>query len=717
MKRNFLIAIMLLLVTGVVRADEGMWLPFRIKSDVIAQMHQLGFLLDADDIYSSDKPSFNDAVVGLGTEGRPFSHFCTGGLVSDKGLFITNHHCGYGFIQKHSTMQNDYLTDGFWAYDHSQELTNIGLTASIMRRMEDVTEIILEGVTENLSHDVRDSIIKLNILAVEKEAIEGTHYLAKVNPFYNGTEYYLSVYEIFNDVRLVGAPPSAIGKFGGDTDNWVWPRHTGDFAMFRIYAGPDNKPAAYSPDNKPYSPDKFFEINGNSVAENDFTFIMGYPGTTQEYLPSAAIELQKNIQNPIRIQLREMRIETMKRHMEQSQEVRIKYSSKVAGVANAWKKWIGEIQGLDRFDVIYKKQELEKEFENFAASNPKYNEIISDYNTIYSQINAIAPYQEYYFEGAYQVEIIRFISAFSALAKAEKTVSLEQQENMISRVRSFYKDYYLPIDKIVFEKLMTEFSSNVPIEYQPEQFTKLENRFKNDFKAMSDWLFESSLFTDSTKLITFIDGYTIKKAKTIHKDPLYQLYSGLVDAYNMLLAPKFKSLYQELPPIHKLYMQGLREMQHDKTFFPDANSTFRIAFGKVQGYNPKDAIKYHWRTTIDGIIQKNNPEIYDYDVPKKLLELYANKDFGSYSDATGEVPVCFSATNHTTGGNSGSPVLDANGRLVGLNFDRAWEGVMSDLYYNPEICRNISIDIRYALFIVDKYAGAQNLIDEMSIIK
>ena len=717
MKKTFTIAMVIFLSATFTRADEGMWLPFRIKSDIIQKMQKLGFLLDAEDIYSPKSPSLKDAVVGLGREGYPFRHFCTGGLISNQGLFITNHHCGYGYIQKHSTLQNDYLTNGFWAYDLSQELTNTGLTASIMVRMEDVTAEVFKGVSDTQSATIQDSIIKSNIKSIEKEAVKGTHYLANVNPFYNGTEYYLSVYEIFTDVRLVGAPPSAIGKFGGDTDNWMWPRHTGDFSLFRIYAGPDNKPAPYSPDNKPYTPNKFFEVNGNSVSENDFTFVMGYPGTTQEYLPAAAIDLQKNIENPIRIKLRELRIETMKHYMQQSKSVRIKYSSKVAGIANGWKKWIGEIQGLDRFNVIQIKKDLDAKVEQYGKENLKYENVVSDYNLVYEQIKNIASYREYYYEGVYQIEIIRFIFGFRELANADNLVDIEQQMSYISTVRDFYKDYYKPIDLVVFEKLMKEFCDNVPMEYQPEILVKLQKRFKSNYNEMGNWLFSKSMFTDSTKLIKYISNYSQKDAKAIQKDPLFVLYQGLSDTFKTLLRPQFKDLEQKLPAVHKLYIQALREMQPDKTFYPDANSTFRIAYGKVQGFVPKDAVKYNWRTSICGIIEKDNPEIYDYNVPIKLKQLYNSKDFGSYSDSTGKVPVCFAATNHTTGGNSGSPILDSNGRLVGLNFDRAWEGVMSDLYYNPEICRNVALDIRYALFIIDKYAGAKNLIEEIKVVK
>jgi hypothetical protein len=714
-KSTLLIAVLLSGFITNALADEGMWLPFKLKENTIGQMQEKGFKLEAEDIYSPDRPSFNDAVVGLGREGRPFSHFCTGGLISDKGLFVTNHHCGYGYIQRHSTLQNDYLTDGFWAYSLNEELTNTGLTASILRRMEDVTQLVFEGINVKHSNKERDSVMRSNMLSIEQKAIEGTHYFARVSPFYNGNEYYLSVYEIFNDVRLVGAPPSAIGKFGGDTDNWVWPRHTGDFSLFRIYAGPDNKPAPYSSENKPYVPDKYFEINGNGVKEGDFTFVMGYPGTTQQYLPSAAIAFQKNIENPIRIKLREIRIETMKDFMEQDRAVRIQYSSKVAGLANAWKKWIGEIQGLDRFEVVEQKKMLESRFFDFSKENAEYKDVLNQYDEIYAQLSKITPYREYYNEGAYQIELIRFVHSLRELGN--KSNSEINKKEYVTVVRDFYKDYFLPIDKALFSKLMVQFEANVPVEYQPDYYKKIRKQFKGDLEKLGAWFFEKSVFADSAKLIKAINDFGAKNQKIIISDPAYLLYTGLQEIYENLLNPQFRVLERKLPALNKLYLEGLRKMQTEKTFYPDANSTFRIGYGQVYGYSPIDAVHYDWHTTLAGIMEKDNPDIYDYDVPKKLKELYKDKDFGPYTDAANKVAVCFAATNHTTGGNSGSPILDANGRIVGINFDRAWDGVMSDLYYNPQICRNISLDIRYIMFIVDKYAGAQNIIKELSIVR
>ncbi|HPW66666.1 MAG TPA: S46 family peptidase [Salinivirgaceae bacterium] len=711
MRKSVFYLFLVFLFTAIqVRADEGMWLPFKLKDGIINQMKENGLALEADDIYSLEKHGLSEAVVGLGTEGRPFRHFCTGGIISNQGLFITNHHCGYGFIQKHSTLQNDYLKDGFWAHSMEEELVNTGLTVSILRKMEDVTQSVFKGIDDKMSVTEIDSVIKENIKVIEKEAVEGNHYHAKVYSYYNDNEYYLSVYEIFNDVRLVGAPPSAIGNFGGDTDNWVWPRHTGDFALFRIYAGADNKPASYSPDNKPYVPDKYFEINGKGLSENDFTFVMGYPGITQQYLPSQAITLLKDHENPIRIELRDIRISIMKQFMAQDREVGIKYSSKVAGVANSWKRWIGEIQGLNRFDVVGQKKELENKFSNFAKSFPEYQNILERFDFIYTELYKIAPLRVYYDEGPYQIELLRFARQLRSLGSNADSID---KEKLISVTRKFYKDYHQPIDREICARILNKFDSSVPPEYQPDYFKTIKKEFVGNFDKIADSFYSQSIFADSTKLIELINDYELSKSEVVLKDPFYQLYTALQDTYSELIAPQLRQLERELPDLEKRYVEGLRKMQADRQFYPDANSSFRIAYGKTKGYESVDSGYYEWYTTLDGVIEKGNLGVYDYVVPDKLKDLYKSKDFGTYTGEDGKVSVCFAATNHTTGGNSGSPVVDAHGRLVGINFDRAWEGVMSDMYYNPEICRNISLDIRFALFIIERYGKAQNIIKEL----
>ncbi|HON17892.1 MAG TPA: S46 family peptidase, partial [Salinivirgaceae bacterium] len=643
-KRTLLLISLCLWITKVSLADEGMWVPFKLKEQIIRQMQEMGLKLTANELYTPDSASINQAVVGLGLAGRPFRHFCTGGLVSNEGLFITNHHCGYSYIQQYSTLDHDYLSDGFWAYDKSQELQATNLTASILIRMEDVTDKVLENITPETPQKNRDSIVRNNIKKIEQESVKGTHYKANISSFFGENEFYLSVYEIFEDVRLVGAPPSAIGKFGGDTDNWVWPRHTGDFCLFRIYAGPDNKPAPYSPNNKPYKPTRFFKINPEGVSENTFTFVMGYPGTTQQYLPSYAIEFIKNVQNPLSIHLRDIRIKTMKKYMEINPQVRIQYSAKVASSANAWKKWIGENQGLERFNVVQKKQELEQQFQSHYANQEPYNSVLANFKTIYQNLSQITPNQLYFSEGVFNIELLSFAGKFENLWEMDS----KQIAGLINQIESFHKDYYAPIDREIFVQIIAEFDKNVSSEFKPELLQKLLKKYNNNPEKLADWLFSKSIFLNKEKTIKLLET-PAKNRKTIESDPAFQLYQAFDKTYTEKIRPMMQQYRQELPTLNRRFISGLRQIQPSKTFFPDANSTFRIAYGAVRGYSPRDAVIYHYQTTLDGIMEKDNPEIYDYNVPQQLREIYRNKDFGNYTTSEGKVPVCFAATNHTTG--------------------------------------------------------------------
>jgi hypothetical protein len=720
-KRLLSFVLAILLILPLARADEGMWVPVLLKKHSFAEMQKAGFKLTAEDIYDINNASLKDAVVGLGRAGRPFSHFCTGELVSDEGLFITNHHCGFRAIQQHSTVEHDYLTDGFWAYSKSEELANPWMTASFLKRMEDVTQKVLEGVTDEMSEEERELKIRDNQKAIIEAAEKGTHFRANIKQFFAGNEYYLSVYEIFEDVRLVGAPPSAIGKFGGDTDNWSWPRHTGDFAMFRIYASKENKPAEYNEENQPLKPIKYFEISTKGINKGDFTMVLGYPGTTEQYIPSFAVELKKNHINPLRIKLRGTRLDVMNKYMENDKAVRIQYASKYAGVSNGWKKWIGENKGLERFETIKHKQELETKFKEWAKNNPKYAGIVEEYETQYKDLTLLQKGFYYAIESALEIELIDFAGQFSRLYRDAQKEDSEEEikadiERLKSRTTSHFKDYYLPIDKEITAKVLKIYFKGVPDMYRPPIMDSINKEYNGNFEAYANHLFDHSIFTTQTKVEDFLNNFSKDKYTVIEQDPAFILFSNVVDYYREAIQPGYASISDTLDILDRKYIAGLRKMQSDKVFYPDANSTFRIAFGKVNGYEPRDGVKYHYQTTLKGIIEKDNPDVYDYRVPQKLKDLYEAKDYGNYTNSTGELPVCFIGTNHTTGGNSGSPVLDAEGRLIGINFDRAWEGVMSDITYKPEICRNIMLDIRYVLFIVDKFANAQNLINEMTLI-
>jgi len=695
-----------------------MWIPLLIEKYNIKIMQEKGFRLSAEDIYSVNKACMKDAVVIFGGG-------CTGEVISPEGLLITNHHCGYGQIQRHSTLEHDYLTNGFWAMNRSEELPNPGLTVTFLRRMEDVTAKVLEGVVENLTEEIRDSIINSNISMIEKKAVEGTEYRATVKPFFMGNQYFLFVNETFKDIRLVGAPPSSIGKFGGETDNWIWPRHTGDFSLFRIYAGKDNKPAAYSKDNVPYKPPYYFPVSLKGVKEGDFTMVFGYPGTTYEYVPSFHIDMIKNYINPKMIEIRTVEIEIMESAMASDPLIRIQYSAKKSGLANSWKKWQGENQGLERMNVIKSKQDYEERFTSWVNQDEqrklKYGNILPGYREIYEQ------YRKYLFVNNYTAEVINGAEAIAfsrnagLLENLIRTNSGEEQikaakERLLAAGKSFFKDYNQATDMKLFVAVMEMYSKNMEPEWQAPVFKEIREYCKGDFSALAKKIYSRSPFTDEARFNSFITGFSKKSLKVLEKDVFYRLGNGFVEFLSFKVRDELIGLGNELKRLNRIYMAAQMEFEKEKIFYPDANSTLRVAYGQVKGYFPRDAVYYTHSTTVRGIMEKDNPQIYDYNVPEKLKVLYRNKDFGRYA-RDGEVPVCFVANNHTTGGNSGSPVINAEGHLIGVNFDRAWEGVASDMAFNPEQSRNISLDIRYALFIIDKFAGAGYLLNEMTIIE
>jgi hypothetical protein len=685
-----------------------MWIPLLIEKFNIEDMQAKGFKLSAEDIYSINQACIKDAIV-------IFGRGCTGELVSDQGLILTNHHCGYGAIQRHSSIENDYLTDGFWAMNREEELPNPGLSVTFLERIEDVTDQVLEGVKKKHSEAERNEIIDKNAEAIEVAAVEGKDLTASVRSFYYGNQYFLFIYKQYNDVRLVGAPPSAIGKFGGDTDNWVWPRHTGDFSVFRIYADKDNNPAEYSPENVPYKPKKFLPISLKGIDEGDFTWVLGYPGGTSQYITSDAIRLIKEVRNPNRVAVRDKRIEVMNKYMETNDTIRIKYASKNAGASNSWKRWKGEIVGLERLNAIEKKEKLEKEFTNWAQKNKEYRDVLTELENIYNNIEEYAVAMDYYWEAIRSVEVIRFASRFGKVI--EMANSEEQNddwdseiENLKNQTERFFKDYVVKIDREIFEQLLPMYFNNVDKNFQPE-IKGLHGNYADYVNS----IYQTTIFTDKDKVLEFLNG-SIEDVKSLSEDPAYQLYSDFSEVVNQKVYPVYDSLSQRSRELYRTYMKGLMEMQDDKILFPDANFTMRVSYGEVKGSYPRDGIVYKYYTTLDGVIEKDNPKIYDYDVPDRLKELYESKNYGRY-EVDGTVPVCFIATNHTTGGNSGSPVLDAEGNLIGLNFDRMWEGIMSDMVFDPDHSRNITLDIRYVLFIIDKFAGADHLIDEMKIIE
>ncbi len=711
------IVLALLLFTGVagVTAKEGMWIPLLLEKYNLEEMHQMGFKLTAQDIYDVNQASMKDAVV-------IFGRGCTGELISGEGLIITNYHCGYGNIQSHSSVENDYLTHGFWAMNKGEELPNSGLTVSFLEYMEDVTNQILNG-TEGLIEEEIQKKIAENTKALEEEAAQNGKYSASVKPLFYGNQYFLYVYKVYRDIRLVGAPPSAIGKFGGDTDNWMWPRHTGDFSLFRIYAGKDNEPANYSPENVPFHSKKYFPVSLKGVQPEDFTMVFGYPGTTMQYIPSHEVDIILNQRDPDRIKVRDKKLEIIGTDMEKDAKIRIQYSAKYQGISNSWKKWQGEIKGLHRMNAVNKKHEFEREFENWARVNNKwhneYRIIFENFDSLYKVYKSYIHASDYYSEVVFRgVEIFQLAEKMDLIIKsienkqAEKTTALKI--SALNSFPGFFKNFNQPTDEKLFAELLPLFNNSLETNYLPENFN--ENFRKTGDENLVEKIYRKSVLTDTLKLKKLLEKGTEKQLLQLAKDPIVKMYHELSFKYNRDISPVVDQTTAQITANMKLYMAGIMEMKTGKQLYADANFTLRVAYGKVEGYKPQDGVTYKYFTTLTGIMEKDNPEIYDYDVPNRLKELYVNKDFGRY-EVNGDVPVCFTASNHTTGGNSGSPVVNANGELIGVNFDRCWEGTMSDIMFDPEVCRNISLDIRYALFIIDKFAGAGYLLDEMQIVE
>ena len=704
MKRLTLI-VLGLIASFAARADEGMWLPTLICQR-IADMKDNGCKLTAKDIYDINQASLKDAVV-------QFGRGCTGELISSEGLLLTNHHCGYGQIQKHSSVEHDYLRDGFWAMNRNEELPNEGLTVSILERMEDVTDRILKGCNSQMDESQRQEVIEQNIRTLT-DSIDKNGRKVSVEALYYGNQYFLFIYRVYEDVRLVGAPPSSIGKFGGDTDNWMWPRHTGDFSIFRVYADKDNNPAPYSKDNVPYRPKKHLEISTKGVNEGDFTMVYGFPGRTQEYLHSEGVRYIEETGDPQKIALRTIRLNIMGKYMQQSQKVRIQYSSKHAGVANAWKKWQGEVKGLKKMKTVTTKQAYEKEFAAWAKGG-EFDGVTEKLAELYMKLEPYAYATDYYNESVRAIELPAFAMNIARLfSKGNDGNVIFDKAKAEKLAEDFYRDYHQPIDKEIFIALMHEYDKNVNEGFKTEYFKNCLKEHQS-IERWADYIFSNSIFTDSR----CIAALTAEDKEKVATDPATEFLNEFLKWYHNDIIPVTKVLNQDIQLAYRDYMRGQmvysRTQRKARDFYPDANFTLRVAYGHVKGYSPADGIYYIPNTTIEGIMQKDNPEIFDYNIPQVLRDAYAEKDYGRWVNKDGQVPVCFLATNHTTGGNSGSPVLNAKGQLIGLNFDRVWEGTMSDLVFDPEICRNIALDIRYVLFTIEKIGGAGYLLDEMTI--
>ena len=707
---KFLKLLLVLVVFQVQAQQGGMWIPSLLEGTNEKEMKALGMKISAEDIYSVNHSSLKDAVPH-------FNGGCTAEMISPKGLLLTNHHCGYDNIQNHSTVEHDYLTDGFWAYKLEEELPNKDLTVTFIVKIEDVTNKIFEGVLNLPTESDKQKKIQQNIAAVSKNFPKEAWQDAMIRTFYDGNQYLLFVTETFKDVRLVGAPPSSIGKFGSDTDNWVWPRHTGDFSLFRIYADKNNRPAAYSKDNVPYTPKHFFPVSAKGIQENDFTMVMGYPGRTQEYLPSFAVEQIVNDLNPAKIEIRDAALKVQDGFMRKDNAIKIQYASKYASVANYWKKWIGETKGLKKSNAVAIKKAFEKKFQervNKAGKQAEYGTLLADFEKNYNEIREYAIARDYFTEVVLRnSEILSFGYRLYQLEQVYNTrgeqAFNDRKNNLISGFEGLYNDYNAQVDEKVFEQLIALYATKSPKQFLPESLNNANT------SALTTSIFSTSKLTSYTSLKELLNGDAKTVLEKINQDAAYKLVKSIADSYQKNVAPKFDEINLKNVALQRTYMKGIMEFFPNDRIFPDANSTLRVTYGKVKGYKPSDAVIYEPISYLDGVIEKYVPGDYEFDVPKKLIDLYNAKDYGRYADKNGKMPLAFIATNHTTGGNSGSPALDAKGNLIGLNFDRVWEGTMSDIYYSPEICRNIMVDARYILFIIDKFAGAKNLIEEMTI--
>ncbi len=714
MKIHLVLAILCVLLIRPLWAVEGMWLPVLLKELNEKEMKSMGMRISAEDLYSINRSSLKDAVFLFGGG-------CTAEVISSQGLLLTNHHCGYSQIQSHSSLQNDYLKYGFWAKTLKEELPNKGLTATRIVRMQLVTdEVLKDAIKQDGSID--QTIIDANCKRIAQQSVIGTHYEASVKPFYYGNEYYLIVSETFKDIRLVGAPPSFIGKFGGDTDNWMWPRHTGDFAIFRIYVGPDNKPAEYSENNVPYKPLHHFPISLKGIQPNDFTMVYGFPGRTQQYLPSAMVKLIMNDLNPVRIQIRQKSLAVIDKAMASSDELRIKYAAKQSRISNAYKKWIGENRGLKKLDAIRVKQDWEARYLQAVKGTP-YEFLVQQFNTWVESFRPFALANDYYNELIFSgPEIFRFANNFVKFVKSYPDLKAngeldKQILTLKSGVEGYFKNYDAEVDKQIMIAVFPVFYSGLDASMIPQVLNDEMAKFKNDISAFSNHLYASTIFADKNKMLAWLEKVDNKAIKKIMADPVYKITDDLYQIYIEKVDKGYDEYFDKIQAGMFSFMKSLLQyLPHDRRYYPDANSTLRVSYGKVEGYSPKDGMIYHWQTTIDGIIQKYTPNDTEFDLDQRFIELYKNKDYGRYG-SNGTLPVAFTASNHTTGGNSGSPVLNADGHLIGINFDRAWESTMSDIMYDPERCRNIICDIRYVLWVIDKYAGASNLINEMTIIQ
>jgi len=733
MKKAFysIVSLLVFFSLGKAKADEGMWLPMYIERLNYVDMQKMGLQLTAEEIYSVNHSSMKDAIVGLADNPAPNGFFCTAEIVSEEGLLFTNHHCGFDAIQNHSTVEHDYLADGFWAMNRSEELPNEELTASVLIRMENITDSIIPFLNDSMSENERTGTIRKITGRMKKAASDDGKYNVVAKSFFEGNEFYMFVYLVYKDVRLVGAPPSSIGKFGGDTDNWMWPRQTGDFSIFRIYTAPDGSPAEYSTDNVPLKPKYYLPISLDGVKEDDFSMIWGFPGGTQRYLTAASVQDKLDYFYPPIIDVYGKKLEIWKEHMDANRAVKIKYASQYASAANTWKYMVGQQRGVKNLDLVNEKKSFEKDFNAWTEKTIRNKEVYGDVvNTIDSSNSETAPYMKPLLyaslSGLGGSDIIGFAREFSGLqglmeqkdeekdkdkrANKEEQISKAAEQLRVSAAE-YFEEYDRFTDEDVFAALTEIYYNELPESLHPEVLDEMVEKYKFDFIAYANYVFSNSFMSNQASVDAFLND---PKLKVLDKDPAFQLMQGYVEKY-MQLRGNYINENDAKDKAERMYISGMREMQTFKKFYPDANSTMRFSYGEVLDYSPTDAVEYDYVTHLKGVIEKEDENNDEFYVEPKLIELYETKDYGPYANDDGTMVTCFLTNNDITGGNSGSPVINAKGEMIGLAFDGNWEAMSSDLSFAPNLQRTICVDIRYVLFIIDKYAGASNIIDELTI--
>lgn len=709
MKKMKIFALIGLMLTSVMaKADEGMWLPFMLGRNY-ADMKKHGLKLTAEQLYSINKSSMKDAIISFGG-------FCTGEVISDKGLVLTNHHCGYDAIAESSTAEKNYLDNGFWAKNYKEEIAIPGLTATFVIRIEDVSKTINKELNANMTAEERRAKIAELSKTLTAQATEGTHYTAFVRDFFEGNEFYLFVNETFKDIRMVGTPPQSVGKFGGDTDNWMWPRHTGDFSMFRIYSGSDNKPADFNDANVPLTPKHSLPISLKGVKANDYAMIMGFPGRTNRYLTSFGVEQAVSLEQPKIVDVRAKKLEVMKKHMDQDVEVRLNYSSKYAQVANYWKYFIGQSTQLTNNKVADKKRKIEADFMKFSKGKAEYETVLSDYEKSYKTLNDVINLKVYQSEFLRQVDIISVVYYMQVAEGVEKDGNADRAEQIrnyaMGEADNLFSTKSLDIELETVEALLKMYLNDIPLE---QRVGITRNLTAESVPAFMSRVRAFSIFSSAARYEAFTKN---PSSKTLTSDPLFILVRDMDMAYTKAMSvQEVQDANASITKSNRLFVQALRLMEPKKNFYPNANSTMRLTYGNVLPYTTNEGKKYNYISNIDELMEKEDPTNPEFVVDAKLKELWKKKDYGQYANSNGQLNVNFLSNNDITGGNSGSPVINGNGELIGLAFDGNWEAMSGDIYFEPNIQRTISVDIRYVLWLVDKCYGADNLIKEMKLVK